>query len=103
MSTTIHGEFKLASSARINLPPNIFKNGPWTHLATVKRGMLREYVCLLHEPTQKIYLEEISVTGQFHHIEEDSLWNELLQYLFSKGIVGFTKDKEIIQGIGFDK
>ena len=103
MATTVHGEFALASRARINLPENIFKNGPWTHLATVKRGMLREYVCLLHEPTQKIYLEEISATGQFHHIEEDELWTDLLNFLFSKGIVGFTKDKEIIQGVGFDK
>ena len=98
----IHGNFILASKIRTPLPTNIFKNGPWTHLATVKRS-LREYVCILHEPTQKIYIEEISVTGNFTNIEDDSLWNELLQFLFSKGIVGFVKDKEIVVGSNYDK
>jgi hypothetical protein len=101
--TAIHGDFVLASRVRISLPETIFQNGPWTHLATVKRGMLREYVCLLHEPTQKIYLEEIGPTGQFYSIEEDQLWTDLLNFLFSKGIVGFTKGQEIIQGLDFDK
>lgn len=97
-----HGDFKLASIARINLPPETFQGGPWTHLATVKRSLV-EYVALLHEPTQKIYLEQISATGQFYHIEEDTLWVDLLNYLVSKGVLGFTKDKEIIQGLDFDK
>ena len=99
---TTYGDFILASKVRTSLPVDKFKNGPWTHLATVKRG-LREYVCILHEPTQKIYIEEISVTGHFYSIDDDSLWNELLQFLFSKGIVGFVKDKEIIVGKDYDK
>ena len=102
MTTNNYGEFILASKVRTPLPTNIFQGGPWTHLATAKRG-LREYVCLLHDPTQKIYLEEISVTGKFYSIEEDSLWNELLQFFFSKGIVGFVKDKEIVIGTDYDK
>jgi hypothetical protein len=97
-----HGDFVLASSARINLPPLTFQGGPWTHLATVKRS-LREYVALLHEPTQKIYLEEISATGQFYQLEEDELWIDLVNFLVSKGVLGFTKDKELIQGLDFDK
>jgi hypothetical protein len=103
MKTATHGDFKLASKVRINLPPLTFQGGPWTHLATVKRGAFSEYVCLLHEPTQKVYLEQISATGQFYAIEEDELWTDLLNFLFSKGIIGFTKDKEIIQGLNFDK
>jgi len=99
---TNHGDFILSSKIRTPLPAEIFHNGPWTHLATVKRG-LREYVCILQESTQKIYIEEISVTGRFHSIDDDSLWNELLQFLFSKGIVGFVKDKEIIVGSDYDK
>jgi|APSaa5957512535_1039671.scaffolds.fasta_scaffold119185_2 hypothetical protein len=102
MKTKNHGNFILASKIRTPLPINIFQGGPWTHLATVKRG-LREYVCLLHDATQKIYLEEISVTGRFHSIEDDSLWRELLQYLFSNGIVGFVKDQEIVVGSDYDK
>ena len=98
---TNYGDFILASKIRTPLPAEIFKNGPWTHLATVKRS-LREYVCILHEPSQKIYIEEISVTGHFHSIDDDSLWNELLQFLFSKGVVGFVKNKEIVVGTDYD-
>lgn len=92
-----YGDFVLASRTRLNLPERIFGGGPWTHMATVKRS-LREYVCLLHEPTQKIYIEEISPTGQIYHIEDDALWSDLINFLFSKGIVGFTKDQEVIVG-----
>ena len=102
MSISIHGDFKLTSRARINLPIKTFQNGPWTHLATVNRS-LHEYVAILHEPTQKIYLEQISATGQFYQIEDDKLWQDLLRFLVSKGILGFDKDKEIIQGIDFGK
>tara|TARA_Y100001937_G_C7119358_1_gene331814 strand:+ start:309 stop:608 length:300 start_codon:yes stop_codon:yes gene_type:complete len=96
-----YGDFKLASTTRINLPKDLFQGGPWTHLATVKRS-LSEYVALLHEPTQKIYIEQISATGHFHHIEDDSLWNNLVQFLVYKGVLGFTKDKEIVVG-NFEK
>ena len=102
MTIQIHGDFILASKVRINLPPTTFQGGPWTHLATVKRS-LREYVALLHEPTQKIYLEEISATGQFYEIKEDQLWSDLLRFLVSKGVLGFTKDMEVVQGLDFDK
>lgn len=102
MTTTNYGDFKLASKIRINLPQKTFQGGPWTHMATVKRG-LREYVALLHQPTQKIYIEEISVTGQFYEIEDDSLWSALVNFLVAKGVLGFNKDEEIVQGLNFDK
>lgn len=98
--TAIHGDFILASRARINLPENTFKGGPWVHLATVKRS-LREYVALLHSPTQKIYIEEISATGQFYQLEEDELWYDLVNFLVSKGVLGFNKDQEVIEGLSF--
>lgn len=97
----IYGDFKLKSIARINLPSSLFKGGPWTHLATVNRS-INEYVALLHEPTQKIYIEQISATGHFHHIDDDELWSALIQFLVSKGILGFTKNKEMIVG-NFEK
>ena len=100
--TSNFGDFKLASKNRVSLPQTVFGGGPWTHLATVNRGF-REYVCLLHDPTQKIYIEEIFATGRIALIEDDSLWQELLQFLYSKGIVGFVKDKEIIVGKDYDK
>lgn len=96
-----YGDFVLASKIRINLPADLFYGGPWTHLATVKRS-LSEYVALLHEPSQKIYIEQISATGHFHHIEDDSLWTALVQFLVSKGVLGFNKDEEIVVG-NFEK
>lgn len=92
------GDFKLISKVRINLPETLFKGGPWVHLATVTRG-LREYVCLLHGPTQEVYVEEITATGNFNKIEDESLWQDLVKFLVSKGVVGFIKDREVVQGV----
>ena len=75
-----YGDFKLASRARVNLPINIFGGGPWVHMATATRS-LSEYVAVLHEPTGKIYLEQITATGRFVHIEDDALWIALLNFL----------------------
>lgn len=102
MRTKQHGDFVLASRTRLPLPSKIFKGGPWTHLATVTRS-LSEYVALLHEPSQKIYIEQISATGKFIHIEEDELWVDLVNYLVWKGVLGFNKDNEVIMGAGFGK
>ncbi len=98
---TNYGDFKLASRARINLPIHTFHGGPWVHMATATRS-LSEYVALLHEPTGKIYLEEITATGRFVHIEDDKLWVALLNFLVEKGVLGFNKDQEIIIGNEFD-
>ena len=64
---------------------------------------LSEYVASLHEPTQKIYIEQITATGRFIHIEDDSLWVDLVNYLVWKGVLGFNKDNDVIVGGGFDK
>ena len=96
-----YGDFKLASRARINLPINLFGGGPWVHMATATRS-LSEYVAVLHEPTGKIYLEQITPTGRFVHIEDDSLWVDLLNFFVNVGVLGFDKDKEIIIGKDFN-
>tara|TARA_Y100000592_G_C5388624_1_gene277083 strand:+ start:332 stop:640 length:309 start_codon:yes stop_codon:yes gene_type:complete len=102
MKTKQFGDFVISSRTRLPLPPKIFQGGPWTHLATVTRS-LSEYVALLHEPTQKIYIEQITATGRFVHIEDDKLWYDLVNYLVWKGVLGFNKNDEIIMGEGFDK
>lgn len=96
-----YGDFKLASRARINLPSDMFMGGPWVHMATAIRS-LSEYVALLHEPTGKIYLEQISPTGHFHSIDDDKLWVDLLNFLVDQGVLGFDKDKEILIGEDFN-
>jgi hypothetical protein len=70
-------------------------------MATATRS-LSEYVALLHESTGKIYLEQITATGHFEHIEDDILWTDLLNFFVSIGVLGFTKDQEIIIGNDFD-
>ena len=102
MKTNQYGDFVIASRTRLPLPSKVFKGGPWTHLATVTRS-LSEYVALLHEPTQKIYIEQITATGRFVQIEDDALWYDLVNYLVWKGVLGFNKDKEVIVGEGFGK
>lgn len=95
-----YGDFKVASSARIQLPEDIFKGGPWMHLATITRG-LREYVVLLKTPSltdneSKIYIEEISPTGHFHYIEDEPLWKDLVYFATQKGLTSEVSGKEVI-------
>ena len=97
---TNYGEFKITSKVRVNLPKDIFKNGPWTHLATITRG-LREYVVLLKRPSlldgeSKIYIEEITATGTFLHIEDEQLWKDLVFFATSKGLTSEVAGKEIV-------
>ena len=95
-----YGDFKVTSSTRINLPEETFKNGPWTHLATITRG-LREYVVLLRRPSllspeSKIYIEEITATGKFLHIEDEQLWKDIVFFATSKGLTSEVANKEIV-------
>lgn len=95
-----YGDFKVASNVRVQLPQSVFGGGPWTHLATITRG-LREYVVLLKQPSlespePKIYLEEISATGQFHHIDDESLWRDLVYFATQKGLTSEVAGKEVV-------
>tara|TARA_B100001059_G_C17387324_1_gene357351 strand:+ start:214 stop:519 length:306 start_codon:yes stop_codon:yes gene_type:complete len=95
-----YGDFKVASNVRIQLPQHTFGGGPWVHLATITRG-LREYVVLLKQSSlqdsePRIYLEEISATGQFHHIEDESLWRDLVYFATQKGLTSEVAGKEVI-------
>jgi hypothetical protein len=95
-----HGNFKVASSKRISLPQDVFKGGPWTHLATITRS-LSEYVVLLREPSltnpePSIYIEQITATGRFIQIEDEALWKDIVYYATSKGLTSEVSGKEII-------
>lgn len=95
-----HGDFKIASSTRIDLPQDTFKGGPWTHLATIMRG-LSEYVVLLRQPSidnlePKIYIEQITATGRFVQIEDESLWKDLVYFATAKGLTSEVAGKEIV-------
>ena len=89
------GDFKVLDRTRMNLPPKIFGGGPWTHYGTVIRG-LREYIVLLHVPSHKIYIEEITATGNFLKIDDDSLWRDLVLFCTKQGLTGESVGKEIV-------
>ena len=95
-----HGDFKVASSKRISLPQDVFKGGPWTHLATITRG-LSEYVVLLRNPSltnsePKIYIEQITPTGRFVQIEDEALWKDIVFYATSRGLTSEVAGREIL-------
>lgn len=95
-----YGDFKVMSNVRIDLPETTFKGGPWTHLATIGRG-LREYVVLLKRPTlldkePKIYIEEITATGKFLSIDDEQLWKDIVYFATSKGLTSEVANKEIV-------
>jgi hypothetical protein len=95
-----HGDFKVASSARISLPEDVFKGGPWTHLGTITRS-LSEYVVLLKNPSlidpePRIYIEQITATGKFLQIEDESLWRDLVFFATSKGLTSEVAGKEVV-------
>lgn len=93
----MHGDFIIRSATRIKLPEQIFMNGPWFHLATITRG-LQEYVALLHQPSGKVYFEEITALGHFKHIEDNQLWNDLIMFANSNNLVGEAVGKETVVG-----
>ena len=95
-----HGDFKIASSTRIQLPEDVFMGGPWTHLATITRS-LSEYVILLKgssfsDPETKIYIEQITPTGRFLKIEDEALWRDLVYFATAKGLTSEISGKEIV-------
>lgn len=98
-------EFMIINDVQQNLNTKIFKNGPWLHLATVTTpsksfgatfSPFKEYICFKHVSTNKIYIEELdfSSPGILKQIKDDSLFNDLAQFLTQKGILSFGINKE---------
>lgn len=98
-------EFMIINDVQQNLNSKVFKNGPWLHLATVTTpsrsfgatfSPFKEYICFKHIATNKIYIEELDFTspGILKQINDDSLFNDLAQFLTQKGILSFGINKE---------
>lgn len=90
-------DFILVNDVRQELPSNIFKGGPWIHLATIKRGF-NEYVCFTHKfKHTKTYIEEIDIhhPGCFKRIEDDSLWQDLYLFLRDRGCLSLGEFKHV--------
>jgi len=96
MSNAFGTKFILVNDIQQPLPKEIFGGGPWLHIATVVRGF-KEYCCIKHVPTNKIYIEEVDPTSQtlFKHIADQSEWSDLYGFLQQKGILAFGVGREI--------
>ena len=98
-------DFLLINDIQQILNTKVFGGGPWMHLATISLPIkmvgnlvkpYREYLCIKNLKTNNIYIEELDLTypGILKKIKDDSLFNELAQYLTAKGVLSFGVNKE---------
>lgn len=98
-------DFMIINDVQQKLNPKIFGGGPWLHLATVKTPprMLsttfcpeKEYLCVKDLSNNKIYIEELDLNypSLLKKIKDDSLFNDLAEFLTLKGILGIALNKE---------
>lgn len=89
-------DFVLVSDIRQLLPIHIFLNGPWIHLATVKRG-LKEYMAFNKMGTRITYIEEVDNThpGLLKKIDDEAEWQDVYKFLLEKGCL-------IIAGVDYE-
>tara|TARA_Y100001973_G_C5091990_1_gene277994 strand:+ start:367 stop:690 length:324 start_codon:yes stop_codon:yes gene_type:complete len=57
----------------------------YLHIATI-RSRLREFIVFLDVRRQKAYCEEIT-TGNLHAVHDDSLFNELIEFVTEKNLL----------------
>ena len=96
MAEAFGTKFVLVNDIQQPLPPAIFGNGPWLHIATCVRGF-KEYCCFKHVPTDKVYIEEVDPSSPtlFKHIKDRNEWDDLYSFLQTRGILAFAAGKEI--------
>lgn len=89
-------DFVLVNDTRQFLNQQIFKGGPWVHLATVKRG-LKEYCAFQRLGSRKVYIEEVDPRDPhlFRKIGDDTEWADLYRFLVDAGCL-------IISGLGHE-
>tara|TARA_B100000427_G_C15150079_1_gene438352 strand:- start:62 stop:364 length:303 start_codon:yes stop_codon:yes gene_type:complete len=95
MSKAFGTEFVLVNDTQQVLDRKIFGGGPWLHIATVVRGF-KEYMCFKNIATDLVYIEQIDPKEPtlFKKIASDSEFNDLRDFLKSKGILSIGIDKE---------
>ena len=79
--------------------PKYFKNGPWIHHATIKRGV-KEYVVFRHQPSQKIYIEEVEghrATFELKQIDDDEEWTDLYHFCTAAGLMEASSSKNEVK------
>jgi len=75
-------DIKVLNSDRFTLPGT---HGTHTHIASLGRGV-QEYMVFLDNRTGTTYVEEVT-GGSLKAVEEDELWQELVQFSQDKGFM----------------
>lgn len=87
--------FIILNDVRQTLDTKIFANGPWVHIATVRRKS-KEYVAFHHADTNKLYIEQFDPTTEsFLRIDDEIEFNELLYFLHESGLLSMTRDFKV--------
>lgn len=96
-------EFIVISDVIQQLDTKVFKGGPWTHLATIKRGF-KEYMAFTKKGTTKVWVEEIDERDPnlLKVIEDENEWNDIIMFLQDAKIleVGMRKELHIATNKG---
>ena len=79
--------FKLINSNRFPLPGT---NNRFLHLATVQDS-IKEYICFVDTRTTQIYIEEITGGAGPFFIEDDSVVQDITNFLTEKGTLDISK------------
>lgn len=92
MNKAFGHEFIIVNDVIQKLDPKVFQNGPWYHIATVRRG-LREYMAFARLKSEsknpwkdfhqaEVYIEIIDPhTVALSKIEDDAEWEDVVRFL----------------------
>jgi hypothetical protein len=82
MSKVFGQDFVVVNDVVQQLDTKIFLNGPWVHLATVKRG-LREYMAFKHLMGDQAFVEIVDPQepGLLKRIKDDQEWVDIVSFL----------------------
>jgi hypothetical protein len=78
------------------LDPNIFKGGPWVHLATFTRGF-KEYMAFKKFRNKEVYVEVIDPKepGLLKIIKDDNEWKDAIAFLTDSKLLEVGCRKEL--------
>ena len=98
MSNAFGTEFIVISDIVQILNPDIFKGGPWVHLATFTRGF-KEYMAFKEFRGKKVFIELLDPKepGLFKEIKEDSEWQDAFSFLRDSKLleIGYRKELKL--------
>ena len=99
MSKVFGHEFVILNDVVQELDRNVFLNGPWIHLATIRRG-LREYMAFKHMYAKHTYVEIVDPKepGLLKKISDDQEWHDVVSFLKAAQLLEVGGRREIKVG-----